>query len=52
MSNTMNKKKIQALAEELTKDPKTPEDLNASSVDLAKITVEAQIIKIRQTRKI
>ena len=43
MSNTMNEKKIQALAEELTKDPKTPEDLNASSVDLAKITIEAAL---------
>jgi putative transposase len=41
MSKTMNQKRIQALAEELAKDRKTPEDLSALSAQLTKITVEA-----------
>jgi putative transposase len=43
MSKTMNQKKIQALAEELAKDLKTPEDLSDLSVHLTKITVEAAL---------
>lgn len=39
----MNQKKIQALAEELAKDLKTPEDLSALSAQLTKITVEAAL---------
>ena len=39
----MNQKKIQALAEELAKDLKTPEDLSALSAHLTKITVEAAL---------
>ncbi len=41
MSRTMDQKKLQALAEELAKDLKTPEDLSALSAQLTKITVEA-----------
>jgi putative transposase len=43
MSKTMNQKRIQALAEELAKDLKTPEDLSALSAQLTKITVEAAL---------
>jgi putative transposase len=43
MSRTMNQKKLQALAEELAKDLKTPEDLSALSAQLTKITVEAAL---------
>lgn len=43
MSKTMNKNKLQALAEELAKDLKTPEDLSALSAQLTKITVEAAL---------
>lgn len=43
MSKTMNQKKLQALAEELAKDLKTPEDLSALSAQLTKITVEAAL---------
>ena len=39
----MNQKRIQALAEELAKDLKTPEDLSALSAQLTKITVEAAL---------
>ena len=39
----MNNKKLQELAEELAKDLKTPEDLNALSAQLTKITVEAAL---------
>ena len=39
----MNNKKLQALAEELAKDLKTPEDLNALSAQLTKLTVEAAL---------
>jgi transposase-like protein len=56
MSRTMNQKKLQALAEELAKDLKTPEDLSALSAQLTKITVEAALkaemnnpIKMTQT---
>ena len=43
MSRVMNQKKLQALAEELAKDLKTPEDLSALSAQLTKITVEAAL---------
>lgn len=43
MSNTMNKEKLQALANELAKDLKTPDDLNQLSAMLTKITVEAAL---------
>ena len=43
MSRTMNQKKLQALAEELAKDLKTPADLNALSAQLTKLTVEAAL---------
>ena len=39
----MNQKKLQALAEELAKDLKTPEDLSALSAQVTKITVEAAL---------
>ncbi len=39
----MNKEKIKALAAEIAKDLKTPEDLNALSAHLTKITVEAAL---------
>ena len=39
----MNQKKIQALAAEIAKDLKTPEDLNELSAMLTKITVEAAL---------
>lgn len=39
----MDQKKLQALAEELAKDLKTPEDLSALSAQLTKITVEAAL---------
>ena len=43
MSMTMNQDKIKALALELAKDIKTPEDLAAFSAQLTKITVEAAL---------
>ncbi len=43
MSMTMKQAKINALAAELTKDLKTPEDLSALSAQLTKITVEAAL---------
>lgn len=43
MGTTMNQEKIQALATELAKDLKTPEDLSAFSAHLTKITVEAAL---------
>ena len=43
MSNTMITDKMQALANELAKDLKTPEDLNQLSAMLTKITVEAAL---------
>ena len=43
MSNTMNHKKLQAMAEELAKDLKTPEDLSQLSAFLTKMTVEAAL---------
>jgi putative transposase len=39
----MNKKKLQAMAEELAKDLKTPEDLSQLSAFLTKLTVEAAL---------
>ena len=39
----MNKEKIKALASEIAKDLKTPEDLSALSAQLTKITVEAAL---------
>ncbi len=39
----MNTKKLQALASELAKDVKTPEDLNNLSAFLTKLTVEAAL---------
>ena len=43
MGQTMNQDKIKALALELAKDIKTPEDLSALSAQLTKITVEAAL---------
>ena len=43
MSRTMDQDKIKALALELAKDVKTPEDLSALSAQLTKITVEAAL---------
>lgn len=43
MSMTMNQDKIKALAAELAKDLKTPEDLSELSAQLTKITVEAAL---------
>lgn len=43
MSMAMKKTKINALAAELAKDLKTPEDLSALSAQLTKITVEAAL---------
>jgi transposase-like protein len=43
MSSKMNKDKLQALANELAKDVKTPEDLNNLSAFLTKLTVEAAL---------
>ena len=43
MSTTMNHKKLQAMAEELAKDLKTPEDLSQLSALLTKLTVEAAL---------
>jgi len=43
MSNLMNHKKLQAMAEELAKDLKTPEDLSQLSAYLTKLTVEAAL---------
>ncbi|MBT8582113.1 hypothetical protein G6653_04910 [Polynucleobacter paneuropaeus] len=41
--NTMDRSKLQALANELAKDLKTPEDLNILSQELVKLTVEAAL---------
>lgn len=41
--NTMNDKRIEALAKELAKELKTPEDLSKLSAKLTKITVEAAL---------
>ena len=43
MSITMNQKKAKALANELAKDLKTPEDLSALSAQVMKMTVEAAL---------
>ena len=43
MGITMNEKKLKALANELAKDLKTPEDLSALTAELTKITVEAAL---------
>lgn len=43
MSRQMDQTKLQALAEELAKDLKTPEDLSALSAQLTKLTVEAAL---------
>ena len=43
MSNIMNNDKIKAMAAELAKDLKTPEDLSALSAQLKKIAVEAAL---------
>lgn len=43
MSTMMNHKKLQAMAEELAKDLKTPEDLSQLSAFLTKLTVEAAL---------
>jgi putative transposase len=49
MSDMMNKKKLQAMAEELAKDLKTPEDLSQLSAFLTKLLayVYATIFKCR-----
>lgn len=43
MSTMMNRKKLQAMAEELAKDVKTPDDLSQLSPFLTKLTVEAAL---------
>ncbi len=43
MGITMNEKKLKALANELAKDLKTPEDLSQLTAQLTKITVEAAL---------
>lgn len=43
MSTMMDHKKLQAMAEELAKDVKTPEDLSQLSAFLTKLTVEAAL---------
>lgn len=43
MGITMNEKKLKALANELAKDLKTPEDLSKLTAQLTKITVEAAL---------
>ena len=43
MSTSMNKEKIQALANELAKEVKTPDDLSQLSAMLTKMTVEAAL---------
>jgi putative transposase len=43
MSNTMNKDKLQSLANELSKDIKTPDDLSQLSAMLTKLTVDAAL---------
>ena len=43
MGITMNEKKLKALANELAKDLKTPEDLSALTAQLTKMTVEAAL---------
>jgi putative transposase len=43
MGMTMNKEKLKALAAEIAKDLKTPEDLSALSAQLTKLTVEAAL---------
>jgi len=43
MSTVMDHKKLQAMAEELAKDVKTPDDLNQLSAFLTKLTVEAAL---------
>jgi len=43
MRMRMKQEKIKALASELAKDLKTPEDLSALSAQLTKITVEAAL---------
>ena len=43
MSMTMNQEKMKALAAELAKDLKTPEDLSTFSAQLKKMTVEAAL---------
>ena len=40
MSIDLNREKLKALADELTKDIKTEKDLNALSAELLKMTVE------------
>lgn len=43
MNKLMDQKKLQAFAQELAKDIKTPEDLSAFSAHLTKLTVEAAL---------
>jgi putative transposase len=43
MISEMNTKKLQALASELSKDVKTPEDRNNLSIFFTKLTVEAAL---------
>ncbi len=43
MSTSMNKEKLQALANELAKEVKTPDDLSQLSAMLTKMTVEAAL---------
>lgn len=43
MSKIMNQDKMKALAAELAKDLKTPEDLSVFSAQLTKISVEAAL---------
>jgi putative transposase len=43
MSNTMDKRKLQAIANALAKDVKTPKDLSTLSVLLTELTAEATL---------
>jgi putative transposase len=47
MSNIMDKDKLQALANELAKDIKTPDDLSSLIAMLTKLTAEAALVKKR-----
>ena len=48
----MNQSKIKALASELSKDLKTPEDLSELSAELTKITVEAALKAEMESHKV
>ena len=43
MGTSMNQEKLQAMAEELAKDIRTPDDLSQLSAYLTKLTVEAAL---------